>query len=202
MDYANGKIYKLVSNVVNDIYIGSTCTSLVKRICQHKCKYNEWKDGKYKFTTSFKLYQEGEVDIVLIENFPCKSKDELHARERYWIENLKCVNKFIPTRTQKEYQEDNKEVIKEWNKKYREEHKEDIKEKDKKYRENNREKLLQQKKEYYNDNKTKILEQMKKHREEHKEEINKKRKQKVTCDICNKEITKSHLPRHKKNIHK
>jgi hypothetical protein len=38
---------------------------------------------------------------------------ELNARERWWIENNECVNKYIPTRTDKEYYEAHKEKIKE-----------------------------------------------------------------------------------------
>jgi hypothetical protein len=37
-----------------------------------------------------------------LEKYPCKSKGELEARERYWLEDTEnCVNKQIPTRTQK-----------------------------------------------------------------------------------------------------
>ena len=37
------------------------------------------------------------------------SKDELHAKERFYIESLKCVKKTIQCRTQKEYREIKKE---------------------------------------------------------------------------------------------
>jgi hypothetical protein len=36
------------------------------------------------------------VRIVLIENYPCDSKNELHARERYYVNNIDCVNKNKP----------------------------------------------------------------------------------------------------------
>ena len=47
--------------------------------------------------TSFELIKLGEINIVLIESYPCKSKDDLHARERHYIEQFKniAVNKFI-----------------------------------------------------------------------------------------------------------
>jgi hypothetical protein len=48
----------------------------------------------------------------LVENYSCNSKKELETRERYYIENNECVNKNMPTRTMKEYQEENKEKIK------------------------------------------------------------------------------------------
>lgn len=111
MEYANGKIYKLVSNVSTDIYIGSTCTDLNKRKFKHKADYKRWKNGKSGFMTSFKLFEIGKVDIVLVESFPCKNKEELHAKERYWIENLDCVNKNIPTRKSIEYYYDHREIL-------------------------------------------------------------------------------------------
>ena len=78
--------------------------------------------GKYNYVTSFGIIKLEEVDIILIENFQCKDKNELHARERYWIEQNMAivVNKCIPTRTGKEYQKDNKEKLL----KYRIDHKE------------------------------------------------------------------------------
>jgi hypothetical protein len=57
---------------------------------------------------------------VLVEKFPCESKDELHARERYYIENNECVNKYIPNRTNAEYRQDNIIHLKAHAKEYRE----------------------------------------------------------------------------------
>lgn len=95
VNYANGKIYKLVNNVDNKIYIGSTATTLTKRLFGHK------KDSKthidrfvYKHLNFIGW---GSVSIVLIETFECKSKDELCARERHWYDTLKPeLNSNIP----------------------------------------------------------------------------------------------------------
>ena len=40
-NYQNGKIYKLVSNISNDIYIGSTVNKLSHRLNKHKSKANK-----------------------------------------------------------------------------------------------------------------------------------------------------------------
>ena len=108
INYANGKIYKLVNNIDDKIYIGSTVNPLYKRKGQHK--------STSILKPNIKLYQYlneigwDNVDIILIENFPCESKEVLHQRERYWIDILKPqLNTNIPTRTLKEYYEDNKE---------------------------------------------------------------------------------------------
>jgi len=108
-DYQLSKIYKIVSPHTDKIYIGSTTQKYLKsRLQGHIGCYKDYKNGTRKRTiTSFILLELGDADIILIENYPCNSKDELHKREREIIEqNMdKCVNKMIPTRKFKEWYE-------------------------------------------------------------------------------------------------
>jgi hypothetical protein len=80
--------------------------------------YKRWKNGKaYKFA-SFILFDEygpKNCKIVLVEAFQCNSKDELKAREKYYIDNFECVNKNIPEIIRDEY---NKDEMNEHIKKY------------------------------------------------------------------------------------
>jgi len=135
MDYKNGQIYKLISDHTDKIYIGSTCWGLRKRLCDHKTKYKMFCSGKYHNVTSFELFKLGNVDIVLIENYQCKDKNELHSRERYWIEQNKPLvfNRIIPARSRKEFREENREMIKISKAKYYEQNKKRIKQKSTKY---------------------------------------------------------------------
>jgi len=103
----------------------------------HRAEYRKWlKDNKSRYTTSFKLLKDPDAEIILIEHFPCNSKDELRAREQYWIEQYgnKCINKnaAYTGKTQKEYKHD-------YNILYREKNKEKIKEQEQKYKELNKE---------------------------------------------------------------
>ena len=151
-DYSLGKIYKIVDNTNGKIYVGSTCEpTLSRRLAKHVNNYKCYLNEKSNYMSSFKILVNQNYDIILIENYPCESKDELHARERHYIESIECVNKFIPTRTKSEYTNDHKNEKKEYDKAYRENNKEKIKE----YRENNKEKLKEKKKEYYENNKEK-----------------------------------------------
>jgi hypothetical protein len=68
--YHNGKIYKLV-NADTRIYVGSTCLPLSKRLSCHKKA--GWEN----------------VRIVQIEAFRCETKQELVAREQFYIDLLK-----------------------------------------------------------------------------------------------------------------
>ena len=106
VNYADGKIYKLVNNVDDKIYIGSTCGTLRLRKSKHK---SELKNKKYPNRNVYKHLKEvgwENVEIILIENYECKCKDELHARERYWIDELKPeLNKCRTTITDVERKE-------------------------------------------------------------------------------------------------
>ena len=130
--YSKGKIYKITDTANNECYYGSTIQPLSKRMGQHRIFYKAYKNGKYHNVSSFILFDKYGVEncsIVLVENVECKTKEELHQRERFYIENNECVNKFIPGRTNKEWYEDNKE----YQKKYIEANKEKIKEYNRNY---------------------------------------------------------------------
>jgi len=134
--YLRGKIYKLISNQTNEIYIGSTCEPyLCNRLAGHKRHYKCYQNGKYHYVTSFKLIAYDDVQIILIEDYPCDRKDQLLQRESYWIQLLDCVNKIIPSRTLKQYYIDNKDQISLQTKQYRETHKTEKNQYNKQYRE-------------------------------------------------------------------
>ena len=137
-DYQKGKIYKIVCNITNKIYIGSTCQNrLSYRLNQHVRKRN---------TSSKEIIEGGNYNIILIENHPCNNKDELCRRERHYIETLECVNKCIPGRTKKEYHETYKEHYREQSKQYRENNKERTREYNKQHYQKNKEAIAEKKK--------------------------------------------------------
>ncbi len=158
VNYVNGKIYKLVSYQTDKVYIGSTCEKLSARKARHISKYKSFLSGRDNYITSFELIKLGDIDIVLLEEFPCENKEQLHKRERYYIDNNNCVNKVLPTRTDKEYYEANKEKIDEQIKKYQEANKEELKNYRKAYNEKNKDKRKAYRTEYYAKNIDKIKE--------------------------------------------
>jgi len=102
--YESGKIYKLVDDTTNAIYIGSTIQKyLSKRLQGHKSSYNSYQNGKIKhIPTSSQIIKNGSYHIELIENYPCKNRMELEKRERHYIETLDCVNHNIPCQSPEE----------------------------------------------------------------------------------------------------
>jgi hypothetical protein len=112
-NYQNGKIYKIINYENDDIYIGSTCETLSQRIAKHRADLKRYINGERHYITSFKILEKTSATIILLENYPCNSKEELTAREAFYIKENDCVNKIIPLRTDKQYREDNKDVLSE-----------------------------------------------------------------------------------------
>ena len=119
-DYSRGKIYKLICHRSGLVYIGSTCEpTLAKRLASHVADYKQYSKGTKNFITSFKVLENGVYEIILIENFSCDNKDELHKRERFFIEERICVNKNLPCRTREEILEYMHEYTHEYNNKHK-----------------------------------------------------------------------------------
>ena len=59
--YEYGKIYKIVSK--NGVYIGSTIQNLNTRMKEHQYGYNNFKEGKGKYITSYKSLDDDDVKI-------------------------------------------------------------------------------------------------------------------------------------------
>ena len=140
--YQNSKIYKIINEEMpNVVYYGSTIRTLNKRLNQHK------NDCKKRNKSSKPLFEFGEPKIILIQNKPCNNRQELLKREAFYIKNFECINKNIPGRTIKEWENENKDKLRDKSKKYREENKDKIKERKKKYREENKEKINEKRRE-------------------------------------------------------
>lgn len=193
-DYSKGKIYKILNTVNDDVYVGSTTISLSQRMAKHRwsAKTNT------KHCPLYQKIQELGIDkfyIELIENFPCSTKEELHAREGHFIREIGTLNKIVAGRKHKEWKKDNAEHVQEHAKQYYENNRETIKtrviewtknnkekkaETDKAYREANHDKIRERIKEWREKNKDKIREQKKEWSEKNEDKI----KQVYICGVC------------------
>jgi hypothetical protein len=137
LDYSLGKIYKIVCNITGDVYIGSTCEPiLARRLAQHFSSYKRYLNGKTRFTTSYKVIEHVNYDIVLIELFPCDTKDQLYARESHYTQTIQCVNRIKnqglynalgKMEYKKQYNKQYNDQHMEQSKQYRKQHKDHIK---------------------------------------------------------------------------
>ena len=156
INYKNGKIYKIepiCEHDEGDVYIGSTTKQyLSQRMTAHRGNYKRFKYNKVnKRVRAFDLFDKYGIencDIILIEQVEANSIDELHIREAHYIKTIKCNNKMIPTRTQQEWRDENKEKMKQ----YRDDHKD----KQKQYWKNHKDKYAQLKHQRYQEKKEEL----------------------------------------------
>ena len=97
VDFSNGKIYKITSSQTDYIYIGSTGIPLKTRMGNHKYQHRKGCNN----VSSQKILQYADAMIVLMERYPCDTRDELLAREQHHMDLNKdiCCMQHLPYQT-------------------------------------------------------------------------------------------------------
>jgi hypothetical protein len=153
--YHSSKIYKISSSHIDKFYIGSTIKTLNRRLVGHKSHYTHYiEKGMGAYISSFEVVKFDDAIIELIKDVKCENRKELDKIEGDCILEYheRILNKNIPGRTMKEYNEEYRITHKDKIKEYYEINKDRIKE----YYEINKDK----KKEYYEANKEKLREKI------------------------------------------
>ena len=111
-NYQDGKIYKVINKLNSEVYVGSTTLDLGKRMIKHKCDAKQ-RPHLSKFYAFMNETGIDNFEIELIENYPCKTKEELRKREGKVIKAMATLNQRIAGRTpaenSKEWQKKNKD---------------------------------------------------------------------------------------------
>jgi len=177
-DYSNTIIYKIVCNDLNitDCYVGHT-TNFRHRKSQHKCTCNNEKNKDYNLKIYKTIRDNGgwwKWSMIEIEKFSCVDGNEARARERYWFEILNGnMNGNYPNRAQKEYIDTHQEQIKQYNEK----NKDYIKERNKQYKLDHKDEIKKRQKQYREEHKESETDRRKKYREENRDELNKRQRE-------------------------
>jgi len=177
--YQNGLIYKIVDNLSDMVYYGSTYLTLPQRIIYHKSSYSRFLENeKNERCSSFNIIMSDDYQVILVEKYPCNSKKELEDREGYYIKNNPCINTQIPGQSKseyfKKYQKQNRLIYNQHAKKWADKNRDLIKIKNAEYKLENKEKL-------------------KKMRAIHDSE-------KIPCSNCSTLISRGHMTCHKKSL--
>jgi hypothetical protein len=166
-DYSHGKIYSLT--IDNLIYIGSTTQPMLSlRLGQHKTAYKRYVNGAKHYITSFELFKLGTPTIELIEIYPCRSKDELRAREGQHQRATDCVNKRIAGQTPAEYYVANQASLCQYQRNYYYADPDKRQDYHKQYYQDHQDSIQDYHKQYYVANKKRILEYKRMRREDNK----------------------------------
>jgi hypothetical protein len=178
VNYANSKVYCIRINIEEKehIYVGST----TKPSHVADSKRTNLNSPLYNLINSLPNKWLG-IRLEMLEEYPCKTKDQLHAKEAEWIRKIGTLNVVIPGRTDKEYYEEHKAELLEPKKQYFEEHKAEI---------------AQKRKTYYKKNGSELAEYHKKYYQDHKDKKAEYYRNRLTCLHCNKELSRRYI-----NVH-
>lgn len=182
--YNDARIYSIRNCIDDDIYIGSTTQSLVKRFSEHKRELNKTKIRKYKLYDKFRELGIDNFYIELVQEVNCENREQLLKIEGECIRKMGTLNKLMMTDgnrkeyfkqryennpdKKKEWRENNRERYLELRKNYRLRHRDALLEKARLYNELHKEERKIKAKKYYEENKDKILQNQKMKREEKK----------------------------------
>ena len=224
-NYQNGKIYKILNNCDDEVYVGSTVERLCSRMAKHRASMSN--KPNCKLYQHMLLHGRDKFYIELIEKYPCSCKEELRAKEGEWIRHIGTLNTQIAGRDKNGWYEDNREQLLQHQKEYREQNRETILQKQREHFKNNAETIREKDRERYKvrseevkarvkkwkeDNSEYVKEQArawrvenrekkqhmdKEYREKHKEDIKEKRGVKIICE-CGCEVCKGGISTHKK----
>lgn len=152
VNYAETIIYKIVCKdlTIKSVYVGHT-TNFRRRKHNHKSVCDNENRKEYNLNVYKFIRENGgwnNFEMIMVEEYNCENSLQAHQRERYWVETLNAdLNYQIPSRTIREWYDDNREELTERKKKYYENNKEEILQQHKKYREENKSVILEKKKE-------------------------------------------------------
>jgi hypothetical protein len=190
--YSKGIVYKIVCNLSDVVYIGSTFNKLRHRWSQHKHEFKRWLVGKGGCFSIFPYFKEHGIKnftIIKIKEYTVyrennKDRRHLSVYEQLWINKTKCVNKYNPIQFlyKNQYYNNNREAIL-------------IKAKE--YQLKNKDKISAKAKEYYNINRGAISTKVKEYCDTNRDKIRERQKVKHTCK-CGSNYTQVNKKRHLK----
>lgn len=192
--YRHGKIYRLICED-SHFYIGSTITSLEKRFgCHLYMIEKRLCGGKYAHMYTIPI---NEIQIELIEQFPCDTREQLRQRENTYIARYKddplCMNTCRAYReeddkkkhdaayyrnnresikkVQQLYYEKNRERIRAYHVRYSEEHPDRIAACQAAYKASHRKELAEKQRAYAKAHQEELRVKKKEYNDNHKEEL-------------------------------
>lgn len=117
VDCTMSKIYKLYDKPSGNVfYIGSTTRELKERFREHLRGIRDLTNDRYSMARCYKIE---DIGIALLELYPCDNLEELRKRETYYFKQhlgigTRLMNKVMPSRSPKEWRNDNPDYQTEW----------------------------------------------------------------------------------------
>lgn len=198
-----GYIYKICCTdiSVKEIYVGST-KSMRNRRSSHKSACLNESDNHHNLYLYKFIRAHGGWDnwtMVVIDTMTFTNKEELHTRERKWIEDLQAtLNCNIPMHSISEWYQENKEEVRKKSQEYYAQNTDHIKQRVKNYALAHKDEKKIYSRNYSQENQDHIREYQRQYRESHENEISSQRSEQVLCE-CGSSVSKRNMSTHRKS---
>ena len=177
-----GFVYRIYNNDMT--YVGSTAQSPSKRL---KCHESTTKNKTNKARAS-KIIETGNYKHEILEIVMFNNRTELNKVEAKYVKLYNAINKYVPARTDAEYEQDNKEQrrayqkqhadkIKTYQKQYHQQHIDKIKTYRQQYHQQHIDKIKTYRQQYKQECSEKIKAYYKQYQQQHKEKLQEYRQQ-------------------------
>lgn len=102
VNYANTKIYMIHSPQTDKVFISHTCRTLKQRIFKYKFDLKQYNRGLETFNPIFDIVKHDDVQIQLLENYPCNNIEEVNIRKKHYFTEYKnrLVNEVLDSGSQ------------------------------------------------------------------------------------------------------
>ena len=94
-----GRIYRISAPSFDQVYVGSTKTTLAARLSRHRSDYRGYLRGRYHYVSSFAVLDHPDATIDLLEEAEYHDLQQFREREAYWIQRLPSCNRSTPGRS-------------------------------------------------------------------------------------------------------
>ena len=164
-DFSKAKVYRLVNDVDDEVYVGATCCRLSDRLACHKIDARR-KPERRVYAHVAATGGWANWHIVLVEAVPCANREELRAHERRHVELIGTLNICLPGRTGSEWYDEKRDEINEKKRAYYAVNRDKIAERRHTYYAENRDEIAEKKRAYYAEHKGTYAEYERAHRVE------------------------------------
>ena len=131
-------IYKILNDVDDECYVGSTTQRLSKRMAKHREDMVRKPKSKSKLYAKMRELGQEHFYIELIEDYPVENIEQLRKREGEYIRQLSTLNIHIAGRSKQQWDIDHRDERRIYLKNYYENNKDLLSEKGRQYRDANR----------------------------------------------------------------
>jgi len=94
-----GRIYRISAPSFDQVYVGSTRTTLAARLSRHRSDHRGYLRGRYHYVSSFAVLGHPDATIDLLEEAEYHDLQQFREREAYWIQRLPSCNRSTPGRS-------------------------------------------------------------------------------------------------------